>query len=88
VTDLIPAAPGWYVEETDDSETCLDPIIAWKPGLGSDGDDILMPFVDGGPGCLPFALTEESFAYFARRVVYRPNHDPDESPTPKNGATQ
>lgn len=73
---IIPAAPGWYVEETDDGEITLDPVIAWKVATGEGGDDILLPFVDAGFGFPPFAHTEESFKGLNRRVVYRPSHDP------------
>lgn len=74
---FIPAAPGWYIEETEDGETSLDPVLAWKAALGKDGDDILLPFVDAGTGYPPFALSEASFMHCNRRVVYRPAHDPE-----------
>ncbi|NUR03630.1 MAG: hypothetical protein HOY79_46110 [Streptomyces sp.] len=74
---IIPAANGWYLEETDETgETSLDPVIAWKATADEDGDDILLPFVDAGPGRPPFAHTEESFKELRRRVVYRPSYDP------------
>lgn len=74
---IIPAPPGWYLEETDeDGEVGLDPVIAWKVTTDKDGDDILLPFVDAGHGYPPFALTEDSFKHCRRRVVYRPSHDP------------
>lgn len=75
---FIPAAPGWYIRETDpdDRSVSYDPVIAWKATTDDTGEDILLPFVDAGPGCPPFAHTEESFKEFERHVVYRPNHDP------------
>ncbi|WP_333767732.1 hypothetical protein [Streptomyces sp. IBSBF 2435] len=73
---IIPAAPGWYLEETDDGETTLDPVIAWKVATAADGEDILLPFVDAGPCAPPFAHTEESFESFRRQIVYRPSYDP------------
>jgi hypothetical protein len=76
---FIPATPGWYVHETDeDGETSLDPVIAWKTSTDADGDDILLPAVDAGPGAPPLFLTMASFEYLKRCVVYRPNHDPGE----------
>ncbi|MFE9065037.1 hypothetical protein [Streptomyces violaceusniger] len=78
MTDLIPASPGWYVQETDGDTVVLDPIIAWKPALDSDGDDILLPFVSGGRMTPPILLDAASFAYWGRTVVYRPQHVPDD----------
>ncbi|MER7799023.1 hypothetical protein ABTX71_01695 [Streptomyces parvulus] len=74
---LIPATPGWYLEETcEDGEVTLDPVIAWKVATDNYGDEVLLPFVDAGPGDPPFAHTAASFAVLNRHVVYRPNHDP------------
>ena len=74
---VIPASPGWYIEETDeDGEVSLDPVVAWKVATDKHGDDILLPFVDNCPGFPPFALTEDSFEVLNRHVVYRPSHDP------------
>jgi hypothetical protein len=82
MTTVIPAAPGWYLEETDEQgDVTLDPVIAWKVATTQDGEDVLLPFVDGGPGFPPFAHTEESLKSFSRRVTYRPTHDPTTSPT-------
>jgi hypothetical protein len=76
--EFIPAAPGWYVEETtEDGEVGLDPVIAWKTATDEHGDDILLPFVTAEPGYPPFAHTEASFKHCNRRTVYRPNHDPE-----------
>lgn len=81
MTEIIPTTPGWYLEETgEDGEIGLDPVIAWKVATAEDGEDILLPFVDAGPGNPPFAHTEESFKEFSRRIVYRPNHDPGQQP--------
>lgn len=78
MNDLIPAAPGWYVEDTEDGESSLDPVIAWMAGTDAHGEPTLFPFVDAGPGAPPLLLTNAGFTglEFARRTVYRPNHDP------------
>lgn len=76
MSSIIPAAPGWYVLQTDEDGESLDPVIAWKISTDDDGDDILLPAVDAGPGYPPFFLTAGSFTHSARSVVYRPNHDP------------
>ncbi|MGW1617757.1 hypothetical protein [Streptomyces sp. NPDC002172] len=71
---VIPASPGWYIEETDeDGEVSLDPVIAWKAATDKHGDDILLPFVDSSPGEPPFVYDEASFAVLNRHVVYRPS---------------
>ena len=88
MTDLIPAAPGWYVHEIDDGEESFDPVIAWKPATDSDGDDILLPYVDAGTGFPPFALTADSFKHCNRSVVYRPAHDPGYGHTPNSALTE
>lgn len=75
MTTLIPAAPGWYVQETDE-EDGYDPVIAWLSGSDADGEPTLLPFVDGGPCSPPLLLTAEAFKAFRRCVVYRPNRDP------------
>jgi hypothetical protein len=75
---FFPAVPGWYVEETDDGETSLDPVIAWTVATDADGE-ILLPAVDAGRGAPPFFLTADSFKYLNRCVVYRPNHDPGQT---------
>jgi hypothetical protein len=77
--DLIPAAPGWYLQETEGGVTSLDPVIAWQTGThDTDGDATLLPFVDGGTGSPPILMAADSFKYCNRRIVYRPNHDPGE----------
>ncbi|MER5892306.1 hypothetical protein [Streptomyces sp. NPDC001876] len=73
---FIPAAPGWYVHETDDDGESLDPILAWKAATTADGEDTLMPVVNGGVLVLPVVLDEGAFQHCGRSVVYRPNHDP------------
>lgn len=74
-SQIVAASPGWYVEETVDGETSLDPVIAWMTSVDADGN-ILLPAVDAGPGAPPFFLSADSFEHLGRRVVYRPNHDP------------
>lgn len=74
--DFIPAAPGWYVQETDNDGEYLDPILAWKAATTASGEDTLLPVVDGGSLVPPMALDEASFQHCQRSVVYRPNHDP------------
>lgn len=81
MSDLIPAAPGWYVREVDeDGEASLDPVIAWQASTDTDGEPALLPFVDGGPCTTPLLLTAASFEDFSRSIVYRPNHDPGNGP--------
>ncbi|MFD8882359.1 hypothetical protein ACFV0H_07525 [Streptomyces erythrochromogenes] len=79
MSTVIPAAPGWYVLETDDGDQTLDAVIAWKTATDEDGDDVLLPFVNAGPGAPPFALTPDSFKHLNRQVVYRPDHNPSDS---------
>ncbi|WP_236243156.1 hypothetical protein [Streptomyces sp. CC228A] len=76
MSTFLPAAPGWYVRETDDEGEYLDPVIAWKASTDDDDGDILLPAVEGGQGYPPIFLTVGSFADHARSVVYRPDHDP------------
>lgn len=87
MTDIILAASGWYLEETDDGETTLDAVIAWKVATAEDGEDILLPFVDAGPGYAPFVHTEESLKGLVRCIVYRPAHDPGYSDAPNSALT-
>lgn len=78
MSNLIPAAPGWYVRETDEEEGDVgyDPVIAWLAASDTDGEPTLLPFVDGGSYSPPLLLTAEAFKAFGRCVVYRPNRDP------------
>lgn len=76
MSTFIPAAPSWYVLETDEDGEHLEPVIAWKTSTDDDDGDILLPAVDAGPGYPPLFLTASSFTHGARSVVYRPNHDP------------
>ncbi|MGX1120674.1 hypothetical protein RKD37_006037 [Streptomyces ambofaciens] len=76
MSDLIPAAPGWYLEGRDEDGRWLEPIIAWTPGIDLNGDDSLFPYVPGGPGGTPLLIDAQSFKDFSRDVLYRPNHDP------------
>ncbi|MEU3093399.1 hypothetical protein ABZ690_00855 [Streptomyces sp. NPDC006967] len=77
----IPAAPGWYLEETSEDgsgETDFIPVIAWQPGTHPNDpeEQLLLPYVDGGAGYPPFAHTVDSMTACGRRVVYLPNYDP------------
>lgn len=72
MTDLIPAASGWYIRSLD----VIDPVIAWAPTVDSDGEAILLPYVPDGPGYPPQALDLKSFPQHAWEVVYLPNYDP------------
>ncbi|MER6199816.1 hypothetical protein ABT234_20905 [Streptomyces sp. NPDC001586] len=74
MTDLIPAAPGWYVES--DLIEALDPVVAWSPTVDSNETPVLLPYVDGGVGFPPFRLSLKDFDEGEWRTVYRPNHDP------------
>lgn len=76
MAEFIPAAPGWYVHETDDEGECLDPVLAWKVAVTADGEDTLLPVVNGGSLVPPMVIDEASFQHCQRSVVYRPNHDP------------
>jgi hypothetical protein len=72
----IPAAPGWYVEESDDNGPDYDPVIAWQPDTAILGEPTLLPYVSGGHNYPPILLTAEDFNVNNRRVVYLPNYDP------------
>jgi hypothetical protein len=72
VSDLIPAAPGWYLETAGD----LEPVIAWTPAIDSEGKDTLLPFVPDNRGITPWLVTEDFIKKFNGKVVYLPNHDP------------
>lgn len=74
----IPAGPGWYVEEDEEGEISLDPVIAWLPASDAHGEPTLLPFVNGGTCEPPILLTADAFSSFRRHVVYRPNHDPED----------
>ena len=76
MTDLIPAAPGWYVRETDGETVTLDPIVAWKPHTDSDDDPVLLPMVGGGPKAPVILLDTDQLDHWDRTIVYRPKHDP------------
>ena len=76
MTNPIPAAPGWYVEIDGD----LDPVIAWVPVADSDGNGTLLPLVPDNRGHTPWLVSEDFLKEFNVRIVYRPNHDPDENP--------
>lgn len=72
MTDLIPAAPGWYLDTAGD----LDPVIAWTTAINSEGDVTLLPLVPDGHGITPWLVKEGFFKEFNCRVVYRPNYAP------------
>ncbi|WP_030606291.1 hypothetical protein [Streptomyces achromogenes] len=76
MTDLIPAAPGWYLKTDGD----LDPVIAWQPGVqhtSAGGDPtVLLPYIANGPGLAPSLVSAESFERVGWEVVYLPSYDP------------
>ncbi|MFG2330170.1 hypothetical protein ACGFMM_11150 [Streptomyces sp. NPDC048604] len=73
MTDLIPAQPGWYLEEANEEGiTELVPIIAWKAGQDADLDDVLLPYVSGGHGFPAILMNLSAFEYCNRRIVYAP----------------
>lgn len=74
MSDLIPAAPGWYVRSRNLDAT--DPVIAWTPAVDSDGGAILLPYVPAGRGYPPEVLDLKAFPRHEWEVVYLPNHDP------------
>ncbi|MFF3617727.1 hypothetical protein [Streptomyces sp. NPDC002467] len=77
MADLITAAPGWYVRETDGHTVVMDPVIAWTTSTDEDGDPILLPYVSGGRKTPPILLDAKSFAYWDREVVYQPTYIPE-----------
>ncbi|MFC8415701.1 hypothetical protein [Streptomyces coelicoflavus] len=78
MTDLIPAAPGWYLKTDDDP--ALEPIVGWMPSTSTDPDGtlghILLPYIANGPGLPPSLVPNRSFRSSNWEAVYRPNHDP------------
>lgn len=72
MTNLIPAAPGWYV----DTDGTLDPVIAWNLSTNSEGDDTLLPYVPDNRGITPWLVKESFIKEFNSTIVYLPNHDP------------
>ncbi len=76
MTTLIPAAPGWYLRETDGDTVVLDPIVAWQSATDADGEPTLLPFVGGGTCTPPVLIGVTDFRCWLRCVVYLPNHDP------------
>ncbi|WP_217169622.1 hypothetical protein [Streptomyces sp. AC512_CC834] len=79
MTNLIPAAPGWYLVSHIDGSRHLDPIIAWSPAADLDGGAVLLPYVNGGHGFPPEIADLKSFKQLGRSVVYFPNYDPEEA---------
>ena len=72
--DLIPAAPGWYVESR--IVGAIDPVIAWKPTTDAEDREVLLPYVPDNYGFAPTLIDPKSFEEHGWRVVYLPNHDP------------
>lgn len=71
---LIPAAPGWYVGSR--TLGAMDPVIAWTPAVGLEGESVLLPYVPAGHGFPPEPPDLKAFARDLWEVVYLPNHDP------------
>lgn len=76
MTDLIPAAPGWYVHFQGDDDRELEPVIAWKAEPDHEGSPTLLPVLPDLRGVTPWLVSAQRFAEFNLKVVYRPNHDP------------
>lgn len=74
MSELIPAAPGWYVRSRNLDAT--DPVIAWTPAVDPDGSTVLLPYVPGGCGYPPEVLGLKEFPGHDWEVVYLPNYDP------------
>lgn len=74
MTDLIPAAPGWYVQSR--TLGAIDPVIAWTTAPDLDGGTVLLPYVPAGRGFPPEPLDLKAFPRDLWEVVYLPNHDP------------
>ncbi|MDK1344172.1 hypothetical protein QNO09_12835 [Streptomyces sp. 378] len=76
MSDLIPAAPGWYLKADAD----LTPVVAWQPGTQYTSDGVapavLLPYIANGPGLAPSLVPAESFERVEWEVVYLPNYDP------------
>lgn len=69
MSNLIPAAPGWYLRSETAGATL--PIIAWAPG--ADGDaPTLMPFVPDGRGYSPTLMWPTTLKEEEWQVVYLP----------------
>lgn len=74
MSDLIPAAPGWYVHSR--TLGAIDPVIAWVRAVDLDGGAVLLPYVPAGRGFPPEVIDLKAFPRDEWSVVYRPNHDP------------
>ncbi len=74
MADLIPAAPGWYVQSH--TVGAIDPVIAWTLAPDLDGGTVLLPFVPAGRGFPPEVLDLKAFPRDEWSVVYLPNRDP------------
>lgn len=77
MNQTISAAPGWYI--TYDDDPALSEIVAWKTTTNRTGDQILLPYTEQGPGYPPHLTTEATMQELNIRIVYRPNHDPEET---------
>ncbi|MFD5862612.1 hypothetical protein [Streptomyces chartreusis] len=76
MSDLIPAAPGWYVQSR--TLGALDPVIAWTTAPDLDGGTVLLPYVPAGRGFPPEVLDLKAFPRDEWQVVYLPTYDPGE----------
>ncbi|MFD1660003.1 hypothetical protein ACFSL4_17820 [Streptomyces caeni] len=79
MTDLIPAAPGWYV----DADGELEPVIAWTTATNSEGDNTVLPLVPDNRGLTPWLVNENFIKEFNCKIVYLPNYDPAEEAEPQ-----
>jgi hypothetical protein len=73
---IIPATPGWYLQECDAPDSAYDAIVAWQEATDDRGEAILLPYVDNGPGYPPVLWTADSLLRMECRIVYQPNRDP------------
>jgi hypothetical protein len=76
MSDLIPAAPGWYLVSHIGDTPDYDPIIAWSRATDLEGGAILLPWINGGRGFPPEVADLKSFERYERHVDYLPNRDP------------
>ncbi|QJS13219.1 hypothetical protein HKX69_30035 [Streptomyces argyrophyllae] len=82
MSEIIPAAPGWYVRTPDDPT--LEPVLAWQTAVQHtrDGSDtgVLLPYIPNSAGRAPSLIPAESFERSQWEVVYLPETD---KPLPK-----
>lgn len=74
MSDLIPAASGWYVRSR--ALGAIDPVVAWTTAPDLEGSTVLLPYVPNGRGYPPEVLDLKAFPRDEWEVVYLPNHDP------------